>query len=109
MKDQFNIHDLQSHPLSEDIQYISDEVGFILYDKTVNATSTGRSVGEFGPYYVEQYIVMEVLSKQEVAQNVLDYHLRCKDKLQRAVQKYSELQGKGFICWRFIESTGKQR
>jgi len=112
MKDQFNIHDRESHPLSQEIQYIADEIGFILYDAkgaSIDGFTSQRTIDEFGPYYVEQYILMEVLSKQEIAQNVLDYYTRCKDKLQRSVQKYSELQGKGFICWRFIESTGKQR
>jgi hypothetical protein len=33
MKDQFNMHDLPAHPLASRIQYIADEMGFILYDK----------------------------------------------------------------------------
>ena len=56
----------------------------------------------FGPYFVEQYILMEVLSKAEVAQNVLDYYALQKEKLQRGLASYSEAQGKGFVCWRFI-------
>ena len=46
---------------------------------------------------------MELLSKQEVAQTVLDYYVQQKEKLQRGVERYSEQQGKGFICWRFFE------
>ena len=38
----------------------------------------------------------------QVAQNVLEYYVHQKEKLQRGVQQYSEAQGKGFICWRFI-------
>ena len=45
---------------------------------------------------------MELLSKQEVAQNVLEYYVYHKEKLQRSLESYSEAQGKGFICWRFI-------
>lgn len=37
MKDQFNVHDLPNHPLASEIQYIADEVGFILYDRTDKA------------------------------------------------------------------------
>ena len=34
---------------------------------------------------------------------MLDYYVHQKQKLQRGVQSYSEAQGKGFICWRFIQ------
>ena len=70
MKDQFNIHDCRTHPLADQIQYIVDEVGFILHDKTDPAQ---HNLDTFGPYFIEQYILMETLSKQEVAQNVLEY------------------------------------
>jgi hypothetical protein len=105
MKDQFNIHDLHAHPMRDQVQYIADEMGFVLYDKCSTGGGNGsQSVDSFGPYYIEQYILMEILSKQEVAQNVLDYYVKHKDKLQRGVQNYSETQGKGFICWRFLIS-----
>jgi len=97
MKDQFNIHDLQNHPMRKDIQYVMDDIGFVLYD-----TTASRSVDSFGPYFIEQYILMEVLSKHEVAQNVLDYYCGKKEALQFGVENYKELQGKGFICWRFL-------
>ncbi len=100
MKDQFNPHDLPSHPLVDHIQFVADEMGFVLADKTGAA---GKGVDAFGPYFVEQYIVMELLSKQEVAQTVLDYYVQQKEKLQRGVERYSEQQGKGFVCWRFFE------
>ena len=45
---------------------------------------------------------MEVLSKHEVAQNVIEYYIKNKGKLQKGLDGYSEAQGKGFICWRFI-------
>eukprot|EP00957_Ditylum_brightwellii_P110204 8405999-Ditylum_brightwellii.AAC.1 len=78
-------------------------MGFILYDKTES-----NSVDQFGPYFVEQYMLMEVLSKQEVAQNVLDYYCKHKEKLDRCLQHYSGAQGKGFVCWRFlINETAK--
>lgn len=97
MKNQFNLFDLPSHPLLKSAQYIADEMGFILYDKT-----NTKSVDVFGPYFIEQYILMEFLSKHEVAQNVLEYYAKHKEKLQRFLEKYSETQGKGFICWRFL-------
>ena len=100
MKDQFNPPDLISHPLGDNIQFVADEMGFVLADKTGAA---GKGVDAFGPYFVEQYIVMELLSKQEVAQTVLDYYVQQKEKLQRGVERYGEQQGKGFICWRFFE------
>jgi len=100
MKDQFNVHDLPSHPLRESVAYIADELGFILYCK--GDAAAVRSVDAFGPYYIEQYIVMEALSKQEVAQNVLDYYVRRKALLEQGVESYAEAQGQGFICWRFI-------
>jgi hypothetical protein len=98
MKDQFNIHDLPSHPLYEHVQYVADEMGFILYSKIKGTPS----VDTFGPYYIEQYILMELLSKQEVAQNVLDYYVNHKEQLQSSLATYDEKQGKGFICWRFL-------
>ena len=97
MKDQFNIHDLHNHPMHERIQYITDEHGFILFDKT-----SSRSVDSFGPYFIEQYIILEILSKQEVAQNVLEYYCDHKEKLHHALEQYTERQGQGFICWRFL-------
>lgn len=107
MKDQFNIHDLHAHPMQDQIRYIADEMGFILYEKKNGPNSdSSRNVDSFGPYFVEQYILLEILSKQEVAQNVLDYYVRHKDKLQRSLQNYSETQGKGFICWRFLINDG---
>ena len=103
MKDQFNAHSLQKHPLCEQIKYVSDEMGFILFDRT-----NVKSVDSFGPYFIEQYILMEVLSKQEVAQNVMDYYCNHKETLQRGLDSYDEVQGKGFICWRFlINETAK--
>ena len=108
MKDQFNIHDMQSNPIAPKIEYVADEMGFVLYDK-----STAKSVDAFGPYFIEQYIVMEVLSKHEVAQNVMEYYVSHKEKLQSALDQYNEEQGKGFICWRFINdpirSIGKHQ
>merc|ERR1712187_545030 len=55
MKDQFNIHDMQNHPLSNNIQYVADEMGFILMDKNErNGDKAGLSVDVFGPYFIEQ-------------------------------------------------------
>ena len=45
---------------------------------------------------------MELLSKQEVAQNVIEYYCKRKDALDRGLATYTERQGKGFICWRFL-------
>jgi len=105
MKDQFNVHDLQHSPLRSAVQYIVDDMGFVLLDK---AAASSKSVDSFGPYFVEQYILMEVLSKQEVAQNVLDYYVNHKQTLQDSLAGYSEEQGKGFICWRFLmKDSGK--
>ena len=52
--------------------FIADEMGFVLYDRQEGAggasggagSATGRSVDTFGPYFIEQYILMEALSKQ---------------------------------------------
>ena len=79
------------------IAYVADEAGFVLYDIT-----RAKNVDTFGPYFVEQYLLMEVFSKHEVAQNVIEYYVDHKAKLQSALDQYNEEQGKGFICWRFI-------
>ena len=85
------------------VQYIMDEMGFVLFDRTDK-----RDIDAFGPYFIEQYIMMDVLSKQEVAQNVLDYYCQHKETLQRGLESYNEKQGKGFVCWRFlINETAK--
>ena len=101
MKEQFNAHDLASNPIREYVQYVADDAGFVLYDRN-DETPNRASLDTFGPYFIEQYILMEVLSKQEVAHNVLDYYCHSKDKLQRGLDAYSEKQGKGFVCWRFL-------
>lgn len=97
MKDQFNRFEVQDHPLFEKIQYVFDEMGFILYDKP-----TERNVNSFGPYFIENYILLEVLSKQEIAKNVMDYYSNHIETIQRGLSSYDEKQGKGFICWRFL-------
>jgi len=97
MKEQFNIHDLEHHPLRDHVQYVADEHGFILHDRT-----TDKSIDRFGPYGIEQYILMEVLSKQEVAQNVMEYYVKHQEILRRGLETYDEKQGKGFVCWRFL-------
>jgi len=98
MKDQFNAHDLPRHPMYHQIQYVTDEMGFVMFDRP----ESERRVDGFGPYFVENYILMEVLSKQEVAQNVLEYYCDHRDALQKGIDGYGESQGKGFICWRFL-------
>ena len=101
MKDQFNPADLAQHPLAPQVRYVADEMGFILHDAT---GADGRSVDAFGPYGIELYLLLETLSKQEVAQTVLEYYVHQKAKLQRGVEQYDERQGKGFICWRFFDA-----
>ena len=103
MKNQFNVHDLETNVMRKRIQYVMDEMGFVLFDRTDK-----RDIDAFGPYFIEQYILMDVLSKQEVAQNVLDYYCRHKETIQRGLEGYDEKQGKGFVCWRFlINETAK--
>ena len=103
MKNQFNVHDLEKSTMRKRIQYVMDEMGFVLFDQT-----NKRDIDSFCPYFIEQYILMDVLSKQEVAQNVIDYYCRHKDTIQRGLERYNESQGKGFICWRFlINETAK--
>jgi hypothetical protein len=97
MKDQFNIFDCVSHSLKDKFQYASDEIGFIIFDKTRT-----KSVDEFGPYFIEHYLLLDALSKQEVAQNVITYYSKHKDVLTHCLDRYDEKQGKGFICWRFF-------
>jgi len=96
---------------------IADEMGFVLYDRGAGGAKLGQepggaaeklSVDRFGPYFVEQYMLMEVLSKSEVAGNVLEYYVKHKDQLQQCLERYDEKQGKGFICWRFVMSMSKQ-
>ena len=103
MKNQFNVHDLETDVMRKRVQYIMDEMGFVLFDRTEK-----RDIDVFSPYFIEQYIMMDVLSKQEVAQNVLDYYCRHKETIQRGLEGYNEKQGKGFVCWRFlINETAK--
>ena len=120
MKDQFNRHDLLEHPLGPQIQYVADDMGFILHDRTDGGSGSDHGSGSssssssqasmksvsdldvFGPYHIEQYMLMETLSKQEVAHNVLEYYLNNREILQHALRNYGEVQGKGFICWRFL-------
>ena len=104
MKDQFNRHDLPTNPLEDRIQYIADEAGFILYDRTHK-----KSVDAYGPYFVENSIILECLSKSEVAQNTLEYYCNHKDILEQGLASYDEAQGKGFVSWRFLmlEQTTK--
>jgi len=97
MKDQFNIHDMEHYAMKTQIQYVADEHGFILFDKT-----NEKNLDSCGPYGLEQYILMEVLSKQEVAQNVIEYYCKHREILQRGLDTYDEKQGKGFVCWRFL-------
>ena len=104
MKDQFNKHDLTLHPLRDHVEYVADDMGFVLFsnDRGAGDRRVTLSVDTFGPYFIEQYILMEVLSKQEVAQNVLEYYVRHKAQLQSSLATYSETQGQGFVCWRFL-------
>lgn len=97
MKDQFNIFDIATHPLKSYFQYSSDENGFILFDNTRT-----KSVDEFGPYFLENYLILDALSKAEVAQNVITYYCKYRETLGRCLNDYDEKQGKGFICWRFF-------
>ena len=92
-----------NNPLAAHIQYVSDEMGFVLFDRSSGCRGGAPpSVDQFGPYFIEQYILLEALSKHEVAQNVLDYFVHHREKLQRGLAGYSEVQGQGFICWRFL-------
>ena len=52
---------------------------------------------------------MDVLSRQEVAQNVLEYYENNKSTLVHGLQTYQEKQGKGFICWRFLMNEAAKR
>lgn len=97
MKDQFNIFDCVTHPLKTYFQYTIDDIGFVLFDKT-----RSKSVDEFGPYFIENYLILDALSKPEVAQNVITYYSKHKESLTRCLKNYDEKQGKGFICWRFF-------
>ena len=97
MKDQFNIFDCVTHPLKKYFQYGMDEIGFVLFDNT-----RSKSMNEFGPYFIENYLILDALSKPEVAQNVITYYCKHKETLARCLKNYDEKQGKGFICWRFF-------
>jgi len=100
MKDQFNVHDLKpGHPMNAHVQYVADDGGFVLLDRRAGG---GDGADAFGPYCVEHYVLMEALSKSEVAHNVLDYYAKHRSKLDSGLAQYDEKQGKGFVCWRFL-------
>jgi hypothetical protein len=46
MKDQLNAFDLVSHPLSEHIAYVTDEMGFVLFDKRERASAESTRVSD---------------------------------------------------------------
>ena len=48
------------------VQCVTDEMGFVLFDRTTPSTHAGGcpSIDRFGPYCVEQYLIMALLSKQ---------------------------------------------
>ena len=97
MKDQFNIFDCVSHKLQPYFEYGMDETGFVLFDNKKQ-----KGVDEFGPYFIENYLILDALSQPEVAQNVITYYSKHKETLTSCLDKYNEKQGKGFICWRFF-------
>ena len=43
------------------------------------------------------------------ARSVLEYYSRHKQEMQSNLQAYSEAQGKGFACWRFINERRAPR
>jgi hypothetical protein len=103
MKDQFNVHDLPGHHLADQIQFVMDDMGFVMLDKTEK-----KSLDAFSPYFIENYIILETLSKQEVAQNVLEYYCNHKETLETGLRGYDETQGKGFVSWRFLMNEAKK-
>lgn len=103
MKDQFNVHDLPGHTFSDRIQFVMDDMGFVLFDRTGL-----KSMDNFSPYFIENYILLETLSKVEVAQNVLDYYCNHKETIENGLRSYDESQGKGFVSWRFLMNEAKK-
>ena len=63
MKEQFTVHELPGHPLDTEVQFVADEMGFVLLDRTTPEDGQ-PSIDRFGPYHVEQYLIMHLLSKQ---------------------------------------------
>ena len=53
-------------PTPPQVQCVTDEMGFVLFDRTTPSTLEGGrpSIDRFGPYCIEQYLIMELLSKQ---------------------------------------------
>lgn len=109
MKNQFNSFDLRSYPmpLQERIAYVTDDHGFVLLDRT--AKTATPDIESFGPYFVENYVLLDALSKHEVAQNVLEYYVHHNDALRASLASYSGTQGPGFICWRFVMNEVARR
>jgi hypothetical protein len=50
-KDQFNDWDIATSPISKDIIYVLDEVGFVLSD-----SSRSTAVDDMSPYFIENYL-----------------------------------------------------
>ena len=105
MKDQFN-GTLPSHPLAGTSSISPTRWGSSSTPRMAAAAADApaappRSIDTFGCYHVEHYILMEVLSKQSRAQR---HRLPPPPARPAAtgVQAYGEAQGKGFVCWRFI-------
>ena len=103
MKDQFNIYDIPGNTFGPRIQFVMDDMGFVMYD-----TTKTKSLDEFCPYYIENYIILEALSKVEVAQNVMDYYCNHKETIDAGLRGYDEAQGKGFVSWRFLMNEAKK-
>merc|ERR1712151_1265977 len=84
----------------ERVQYIADEMGFVLYDRAAGGIKRKRE-SEPGP---ESCRAAERLSVDRFG----PYFVKHKDRLQQCLERYDERQGKGFICWRFVMSMSKQ-
>lgn len=50
-KDQFNSWDIVTSPVCENVLYVLDEVGFVLFDST-----RSTSVDDMSPYFIENYL-----------------------------------------------------
>ena len=68
MKNEFSMFDLHNFELHDKILFISDELGFILYNKT-NTKLEGNqnlSMMEDTPFGLSLYILLEKITKQEL-------------------------------------------
>lgn len=70
MKNQFSKYDIEQFELHDEVHFISDEIGEILYWNKMKMVDKLEDT----PYSLNLYILLEKLTKQELALNVINYY-----------------------------------